>query len=158
MVMSQRSNDNPLLETSRHEIYFYEFWTEFKNNSRNVHLVNYKFELQLTFFNFAPILSENGLFQCRTTFLFFVQISTGRSYDRRDFWGWSSLASRFISLNGTLVIFHDCILILDAPLSSYYERYDKFFRHFRPFRRFRSFVSFVRFESAPVGMAAAVVM
>ena len=49
--MSQCSNDNPLLETSRQEFYFYEFSTEFKNNSRNVNLVNYKFELLLTFFN-----------------------------------------------------------------------------------------------------------
>ena len=55
------------------------------------------------------------------------------------------------------VIFQDCILILDSPLSSYYERYDRSFRHFRRFRRFRSFVSFVRFEIAPVGMAAVVV-
>ena len=37
------------------------------------------------------------------------------------------------------VIFQDCILILDSPLSSYYERYDRSFRHFRRFRRFRSF-------------------
>ena len=60
--------------------------------------------------------------------------------------GRSSLASQIIALNGTFVIFQDCILILDSSLSNYYERYDRFFHHFRRFRRFRSFVSFRSFR------------
>ena len=61
-------------ETSRQEFYFYEFSTKLKNNSRNVHLVNYRFKLQLTFFNLTQYWLRTVCFNVDPTFLLFVQI------------------------------------------------------------------------------------
>ena len=140
--MWQCSNDNPLLETPRQEFYFNEFSTKLKNNSRNVHLVNYRIKLQLTFFNLAQYWVRTVCFNIEQHFCFWGWLSTGQSYTTGAiFWVDPRLFPELLR-EMVLCYFSRCCYYLGLSLSSYYERYIQSFRLCRRFRFARLFRSF----------------